>query len=716
MNIERKILLLVLGAGVLWSLLLGGLFYSGIIQVQRSTEGKGDKMLVAFDSFAENYAESLVKERLLEQAQFTALQVAKELGVFYDAENIAKMAEKILEHPQNYSPRYLPEATERTISANNAYIYYNPGVREQLATNPELAKKFALLSNIADSLEYLSYFYFNGNSCFLASKDGCLIRADAVSNGQTTLVLDETAFLRNYDFRERPWYVAAKQANGLVFTEVYESTAGELEIASVMPFHDHGEFAGVVGIFMTLESLHRYITANENDINFVLDDDGQIIISSREEGVLSVSDSFVDLRESSQEDLAAVAREMAAGKNGTDTVMVDGKEYYLVFLPIPDMKGYSCAALTDKEVALAPAKVARETVKKISKEFSTSVDFLFREMIFYIEILFGVIFIVLLFISGGMAHKLVQPILILTDGVKKIAAGNLDTRLSVKTGDEIEALSDSINAMASDLQSYIKNAKEKERIEGELDGARKIQAGMLPNNFSEFHNQKEIDLYALMTPAKEVGGDFYDFYMLDEKHLAITIADVSGKGVPAALFMVRSRTILKNIAMMSASHDDYAAVVSLANQQLCEDNDESMFVTVFFGALDLTTGEFAYVNGGHNPPLLCRNGKFDYLRMEKKSVMLGVLDSGTYHEYRLTLAPGDMIFLYTDGVTEAMNEAGELYSKERLQRTLNEQCGKNVKDILTAVRENVGIYAGNAEQSDDITMLGLKFLGEGEGA
>ncbi|MBR3622620.1 MAG: PDC sensor domain-containing protein, partial [Selenomonadaceae bacterium] len=267
MNIERKILLLVLGVGVLWAFLLGGLSYSGITQVQRSTEDKGDEMLAAFDAFIENYAESLVKERI-EQAQFTALQVTKKLCVFYDAENIAKMAEKILEHPQNYSPRYLPEATERTINANNAYIYYNPGVREQLATNPDLAKKFALLSNIANSLEYVSYFYRSGDVCFLASKDGCLIRAYAVSKGQTTLTLNEAAVLRSYDFRESPWYVAAKQANGLVFTDVYESTAGDLEIGSVMPFYDHGEFAGVVGISITLKSLH--LTANENDISFIL--------------------------------------------------------------------------------------------------------------------------------------------------------------------------------------------------------------------------------------------------------------------------------------------------------------------------------------------------------------------------------------------------------------------------------------------------------------
>ena len=154
--------------------------------------------------------------------------------------------------------------------------------------------------------------------------------------------------------------------------------------------------------------------------------------------------------------------------------------------------------------------------------------------------------------------------------------------------------------------------------------------------------------------------------------------------------------------------------MTLANQELCRENEETMFVTVFMAQLNLLTGELIYVNAGHNPPLLCRAGKFDYLRTVKKSNALGVFDFASYQEYRLTMAPGDMLFLYTDGVTEAMNEAEELYSEERLRETLNGQSEKNVKDILAVVRKDVGAYAGRAEQSDDITMLGLIYRGAGK--
>ena len=214
-----------------------------------------------------------------------------------------------------------------------------------------------------------------------------------------------------------------------------------------------------------------------------------------------------------------------------------------------------------------------------------------------------------------------------------------------------------------------------------------------------------------MEAAKIVGGDFYDFYLLDEQHLAVTIADVSDKGIPAALFMMCSKTILKNIALTGVGAMGYDAVMNLANRQLCEDNDEMMFVTVFFGVLDLETGELAYVNAGHNPPLLCHGGEFTYLRMEQKSSMLGAVEDEVYLEHRLTLAPGDMLFLYTDGVTEAMDAQGKQYSERRLCETLNACKEKNVKEILACVREDMAAHVGEAEQSDDITMLGVRFLG-----
>ena len=215
-----------------------------------------------------------------------------------------------------------------------------------------------------------------------------------------------------------------------------------------------------------------------------------------------------------------------------------------------------------------------------------------------------------------------------------------------------------------------------------------------------------------MDAAKGVGGDFYDFYQTDEKHLVITIADVSGKGIPAALFMMRAKTALKNLVLMAKDPDDFAAVMMLANQELCRENEEMMFVTVFLAQLNLATGELIYVNGGHNPPLVQEKGQFRYLRDKKKHAMLGVNEEEVYESHHLVLQPGEMIFLYTDGVTEAMNKEQDFYTEERLQKVLDSMRGEaSVKEILTEVRRDITAFANGAEQSDDITMLGVMFCG-----
>ena len=264
------------------------------------------------------------------------------------------------------------------------------------------------------------------------------------------------------------------------------------------------------------------------------------------------------------------------------------------------------------------------------------------------------------------------------------------------------------------MENLSRATAEKERITTELSVAQKIQAGMLPSVAPDFSGHTSFELDAAMTPAKEVGGDFYDFYMLDENRLAVTVADVSGKGVPAALFMVVAKTVLQNFAMAAKSRGDFAEVMAHANDRLCEGNEQMMFVTVFFGVLDFRTGEFVYVNAGHNPPLVVRGGQEpSYLMPEgKPDKPLGVMEGRAYRQCSLTLAAGDMIFLYTDGVTEAINETEELYGEERLKEELSRiDLNGPVSETLGILRESIKSFAGNAEQADDITMLGLRYLG-----
>ena len=333
---------------------------------------------------------------------------------------------------------------------------------------------------------------------------------------------------------------------------------------------------------------------------------------------------------------------------------------------------------------------------------------------------FILVLVILFFLSSSVAKRFVQPILRLVDGVKQIAQGNLDEKIELERDDELGYLADNVNDMAVDLKEHMQNLSkvtaEKERIATELSVATDIQEGMLPRNFGEVSRNKGFDLFASMNAAKEVGGDFYDFYMLDDHRLVITIADVSGKGVPAALFMVIAKTILKNTALSEGAEADFAEVIRRANRQLCENNEEILFVTVFFGVLDIRTGDFTYVNCGHNPPLLRQgaDGTFGYLRPAKKNLMLGIEEDLSFTQETLCLAPGSLLFCYTDGVTEAMDGAGNVYSENRLQTVLDGIPAVEdmpVADILSSVREDIKTHAGAAEQSDDITMLAVRYTG-----
>lgn len=306
---------------------------------------------------------------------------------------------------------------------------------------------------------------------------------------------------------------------------------------------------------------------------------------------------------------------------------------------------------------------------------------------------------------------LLNPLHALTLGVKEISNGDLDKKLDIKTGDELQTLSESFNTMTDELKTQMANltkvTAEKERIATELDVATKIQSSMLPKNFSV---DNRVDVFATMTPAKEVGGDLYDFYKLDENNLFVTIADVSGKGVPAALFMVAAITNLRNFTASLKNSEYLKTAIEKTNDRLCANNDGGLFVTAFSGVLDLTTGIFRYVNAGHNPPLIRRRGKnFEELPMELNFV-LGGWEDWHYIQQEIQLEPGDTIFIYTDGVTEAADLNGKLYSLERLKNFLNGiDNKKTAEEILQEVYKSLQKFTKDVEQSDDITMLAVKF-------
>lgn len=314
-----------------------------------------------------------------------------------------------------------------------------------------------------------------------------------------------------------------------------------------------------------------------------------------------------------------------------------------------------------------------------------------------------------------VARAVTKPLGTLAEATEMIAAGNFSSELpAVHSHDEVGKLTLAFAAMTRNLKTYIHELTEtttaKERIQSELKMATDIQSSLLPRLFPPFPDRPELDIYASMDPAKEVGGDFYDFFFIDPTNLCFLIADVADKGVPAALYMMVAKTLLKAEGQRLGDPDQVLASV---NSILAADNDNCMFTTVFCAVLDTQSGEVRFANAGHNPPVLIRAGEVDYLPV-RPGFVLGPMPESVYTAERIVLAPGDMLFLYTDGITEATNLKGEPYGEERLRQALEKTVNQELEEINLAIRAAITNHAEGVPQSDDITMLAVKYRGRGD--
>ena len=331
------------------------------------------------------------------------------------------------------------------------------------------------------------------------------------------------------------------------------------------------------------------------------------------------------------------------------------------------------------------------------------------------DVLLGVLAAICLFLivySTFLYREILLPILAVTDEAKRFADSNTpsDKLSSINKNDEIGVLAKAVGKMETDIVEYVENltlvTAEKERIGAELSIATQIQADMLPGIFPAFPDKPEFDIYATMNPAKEVGGDFYDFFMVDESHLAIVMADVSGKGVPAALFMVIGKTLIKDHTQPGR---DLGEVFTEVNNILCESNSEGLFITAFEGVLDLVSGEFTFVNAGHEIPFICKkDDSYEPYKIRAGFVLAG-MEGIRYQCGTMQLSPGDRLFQYTDGVTEATDKDGRLYGMGRLGEILAQNAALPPMELLGKIKEDIDAFVGDAPQFDDITMLCLEY-------
>lgn len=393
-----------------------------------------------------------------------------------------------------------------------------------------------------------------------------------------------------------------------------------------------------------------------------------------------------------------VLRTFLMGTNSDHMVITDSAYGYLVsaFVPVFASDG--------RIQAVAGVDISMESLIREVRNRT----FQIMGLAMIINIIF---FIALLFL---MQRQILNPVVKLSRHMKEFSTDDaLQLIEIIHTGDELQDMSESFNRMVKTLNEYIENLEtitaDRERIATELNIATHIQTNMLPGVFPAFPDRSEFDIYASTKPAQEVGGDFYDYFLIDQDTLAVVVADVSGKGIPSALFMVIAKTLIKSNAQHGKSP---AEVFAAVNKNLCENNERGMFVSAFMGYLDVPTGKLRYVNAGHNPPLIKRRGEeFSWLNTLKPGFVLGGMENMSYRQGEVTLNNDDELFLYTDGVTEAVNNDDKLFAKQRLLNTANNSRELPLKEFTVAIEREIEAFCDGAKQADDITMLVLRYMG-----
>jgi len=552
------------------------------------------------------------------------------------------------------------------------------------------------------------------NSAFVATADGIMIIADEYSASK----YNDEGYLKNYDFRQRNWYKEAVNSGAeIFFSDVdADSFTGKLEVVVVLPVYDNGELVGVVGSDLFLDSLAEniLIQADDGSFMFILNTDGTVILSPNGKGLLEAKPvgEAQDLRECEEEGLAHFVSNALDGAQGMFYVNVGDDVYYMAGSKI-ESTGWVLVTAIDKDLTEEPIISMTKALNTIAEEAEDDFDEGMTNarstliVVLIVVVTLGLMAVMLL------AKKIVSPLTLITKKIKNIHGENFNFKMEQEfnTNDEVELLARAFADLSDRTRKYIREIKEitsdKERIGAELNIATRIQADMLPNVFPAYPDRKEFDLYASMVPAKEVGGDFYDFFMVDDRHIALVMADVSGKGVPAALFMVIAKTLIKTRTQMGGTP---AEILFDVNNQLCVGNEVEFFVTVWLAIIDVTTGEGVAANAGHeHPALKHKKGEFEF-HIYKHSPALAMMENLNFQEHAFKLRPGDVLFEYTDGVTEATRSDMQLFGMERLLKALNDG-GDDPEHVIKTVAKGIDGFVKNAEQFDDITMLCFKYNG-----
>lgn len=708
-SLRTKIFMAIISVVVIILICLFAMFFYNMDSIADMLLESNEEMSRTSSDMSSSSMDDLSQTRLQELADNKA-DIAN--NVFYEYEQavsvIAAAAEKIYSNPDQYTVRTPPLPEFKNDGKLAVQTLYAEGTDPN---DEELVKELGMLGNMQDLLYVMNNNIESMASIYVATESGAIIMADYISAQK----FDSEGNIKPFDARERPWYHGAVVMEGPYFTSIVQDAhTPRRGIMCGVPIYREGVLMGVAGAGIYLDGIEKLVQGmdlGENGDVCIINQYGQVLFSTFKEGALAVSDEGEDVRKVVGGELSEAVDSAILHEHGIRLVDIDGVMEYVAYAPMETV-GWSVVIVLSKEEVEKPTVELQEGLNRISDQaIRNARTFISRYNFLAIAMCFVAIAAAFI-LSYALSRRIVEPIQKLTTEVKRTDGENLDFTWDMDTGDEIEILADSFRSLAMRMREYIGDIQvitsERERIETELSLSARIQNSMLPHIFPPYPNRNEFDVYASMKPARKVGGDFYDFFMIDDDHLCLEIADVSGKGVPAALFMMISKTILQNSAKMGLSVSD---ILARTNDTICSNNQEGMFVTVWIGILEISTGKLTAANAGHEYPVLMQPGGHFELYKDKHGIVLGAMEDMMYKEYEIQLEPGSKLFVYTDGLVEATDKNNNMFGTKRLLEALNRELNSSPKEVLDGVQRAVDIFEKKAEQFDDLTMLCIEYKG-----
>lgn len=702
-SIRNKLISLSMSVAGIAIIVLGVVSWRGFTQMKDSSNAMSSNLVEVSAANNEQILRQQTLNELSNLARATANTVDARISTLTDQVTLlAHSMEELYATPNAFARiPVLPADPE------NAGVYVSQLVLAE-HTDPEaIVDEVGLLGNMGVMMNQVGATFNGASSAYIGTQSGFTLLFDDRS--------DLKSLLPHFDPTVREWYTSAVQAQTATWSEVFEDSYGRgLSFTCGHPVYDpNGTLMAVVAIGSQLSELSSTISdvsIGETGHVLVIDSNGSIImgqsLANAENGIVTHSESLFN---AADPELVIATAKMINGESGVLETIIDGEDVYLAYAPMQSIP-WSVVTFISTDEAMLPVVQSNELTSALALSAHAEVDNITSATLIAMIAGMGASSVLALMVGIYYSNRIATPIRRLEKGVREISRGHLDCTLDIQTGDEIENLATAFNNMTSDLKHYIADltsvTAERERIGAELGVATQIQESMLPNTFPAFPDYHEFDVHATMVPAKEVGGDFYDFYLVSERKLAIVMADVSGKGVPAALFMVITKILIQNFAQKGEQPAD---ILRHTNHQLCKNNRASMFVTAWIALLDLDTGELTYANAGHTPPIISQQGQpFQYLPTDSGFILAG-LENIEYQQSSLTLQSGDLLYLYTDGVTEASNLSDELYGEDRLLEKMNTYNTQSLPHLLEHIKIDIDAFVGDAPQHDDITMLALRF-------